>query len=206
VWYEAGNLYQCTPTNTKWCQYDLSPQRVRSMHVHMQDLCNQQASSYPQYTRVEYGCIIFGDINKMANDSDTTQNYVPGVLPNLSQYPLDWYGVDVYYEGYGSGNLDSQALSQYMGAFRTMAQHRSGWTSPRINVCECNANYHDDSARPGFFENLAQWLYNNGGRRMLTFFPDPAGPESVTWSHVVNATPVKYTINALNTIQGSYGR
>ena len=60
------------------------------------------------------------------------------------------------------------------------------------------------SSRPQFFENLAQWLYNNGGRRILTFFPDPAGPHSVSWEYVVDAT-VPYTINALNYIQRTYG-
>jgi hypothetical protein len=208
VWYEAGNQYlngygTVTPS-------ELTPQIVRSMHVHMQNLCNQAANDPANagLTRVEYGCIIFGDINKMANDSDTTQNYVPGtkIYPHyLSEYPMDWYGVDVYYEGYGSGNLDSTTLPQYMDAFRTMAQHRSGLTWPRINVCECNANFHDDSARAPFFDNLAQWLNDHGGRRMLTFFPNPAGNESVTWSHVVNAGTNDNTIDELNTIQSKYG-
>lgn len=36
------------------------------------------------------------------------------------------------------------------------------------------------------------WNGCAAGRRMLTFFPNPAGSESV--------------INALNTIQGKYGR
>jgi hypothetical protein len=85
-----------------------------------------------------------------------------------------------------------------------MAQSRSGLNWPQLNVCECNANAADDSARPAYFENLAQWLYNNGGRRMLTFFPTPAGPHSVTWPYVADAA-VPYTINALNTIQATYG-
>jgi hypothetical protein len=41
---------------------------------------------------------------------------------------------------------------------------------------------------------------------MLTFFPDPAGPHSVTWEHVADApVPYDYTIQALNYIQSQYG-
>jgi hypothetical protein len=74
-----------------------------------------------------------------------------------------------------------------MGGFLSVARNRSGLTWPKLNVCECNANVNNDGDRPGFFKNLALWLYNNGGRRMLTFFPDPAGPHSVTWEHVADA-------------------
>jgi hypothetical protein len=91
-----------------------------------------------------------------------------------------------------------------MGGFLSMARNRSGLTWPKLNVCECNANVSEDGDRPGFFKNLALWLYNNGGRRMLTFFPDPAGPHSVTWAHAADAA-VPYTIDALNYIQSTYG-
>src|SRR5262249_22533799 len=152
---------------------------------------------HPGLPRVDYGCIIYGEISQMASDTDTTHNWVPGVPPDLSKYPLDWYGIDVYYEG-DPPNTGSTTphpdlatynlVSDYMGGFLSMARNRSGLTWPKINVCETNANVNDDGARPQFFENLALWLYNNGGRRMLTFFPNSAGPHSVTWEHVADAT------------------
>jgi len=217
VWHEAGNMYTDQST---YLQYGVVPgtyttingtslsaaQIMRSTHVQMQSLCDQVASANPGLPAVKYGCIIYGDIAQMASDTDSTLDWVP-----TSSYPLDWYGVDVYYEGDGPGSTSTHPdlssydlVSQYMGGFLTMAQERSGLTWPQINVCECNADAADDSARPQFFENLALWLYNNGGRRMLTFFPDTAGPHSVTWEYVVDAA-VPYTINALNSIQSNYG-
>lgn len=220
VWHEAGNLYTnksgAADCGGTWGNYDLTPQTVRSMHVKMQELCNEQAAAFPGLPRVEYGCIIYGVISQMASDTDPTHNWVPGVAPDLSKYPLDWYGIDVYYEG-DPPNTGSTTphpdlatydlVSDYMGGFLTMARNRTGLTWPKINVCECNANATDDGARPQFFENLALWLYNNGGRRMLTFFPNPAGPHSVTWEHVADVVPpaIPYTINALNYIQSHYG-
>jgi hypothetical protein len=211
AWHEAGNLYTDAST---WGQYGVVPgthttingvslsaaQIVRSMHVMLQGLCAEQAAAYPALPRVEYGSIIYGDISQMASETDPTLNWVPD-----AGYPLDWYGIDVYYDGGSHPDLASYALvSQYLGGFLTMARNRSGLTWPKLNVCECNANAADDSDRPGYFENLALWLHNNGGRRMLTFFPTPAGPHSVTWEHVADAT-VPYTINALKDIQATYG-
>ena len=228
VWHEAGSFYTDA---TKWGKYGVirgtqtpingtylsAEQIVRSMHVQMQTLCNQVANDPANagLTRVEYGCIIYGDIDKMASNTDMTQNFVPGVAGHLSQYPLDWYGIDVYYEddtAYGSttnthGNLDTLTkVSNYMGGFATMAQSRVGSGALRINVCETNANVNDDAARPGFFEHLAQWLSSNGGYRMLTFFPtDKAGNHSVTWQHVAQAGTNDNTIDALRYIQSTYG-
>jgi len=205
VWHEAGNLYtdptgQVKGTNWTWSDFDLSPQTVRSMHVHMQALCNQVAAANPTLPRVDYGSIIYGDISQMASDTDSTHNWVP-----TASYPLDWYGIDVYYDGGSHADLATYDLvSQYMGGFLSMARNRSGLTWPKLNVCECNAKVSNDGDRPGFFKNLALWLYNNGGRRMLTFFPDPAGPHSVTWAHVVDTT-TPYTIDALNYIASNYG-
>lgn len=201
-WHEAGNLYKSgnDSNGVPYSSY-LTPSKVRSTHVKLQNLCHEVAG-----TNVGYGCIIYGDISKMASDTDSDLNWVP-----TATYPMDWYGIDVYYEGDGPGSnsthplLDSYSLvSQYMNGFLSMARSRSGLTWPKINVCECNANVSNDGKRPQFLKDLALWLNNNGGRRMLTFFPDPAGPHSVTWEHVADAA-VPYTINALNYIQLTYG-
>jgi hypothetical protein len=169
VWHEAGNLYQ-----------DLSyitPTAVRQMHVKMQNLCNEVSG-------VGYGCVIYGDISTM-------DRWVP-----YSPYALDWYGIDVYWNSqFDFSTYDK--LKAYMDGYQTLAQGRSGLTYPKINVCETNT--HDESNRPQFFKNVAKWLYNNGGRRMLTFYKD-GGTSGGAWDP--NDTN---TINALNYIVANYG-
>ena len=127
---------------------------------------------------------------------------------------MNWYGIDVYYEP-DSGTSphpylsDYTAVNSYMYPYLELARDRTGLTWPTINVTECNANADNDGARPGFFQHLAAWLdnNNNGGHRMLTFFTDsPPAPHSVTWEHVADAAPGSdHTIDALNTIQATYG-
>ncbi len=221
VWHEAGNLYT-DPNGTDnkgvlWRTYGLVPgypitidgttygaaQLVRSMHVKMKNLCDQVKANHPELSgyHVDYGCIIYGQIDQMASDTDPDRNFVPN-----KGYPLDWYGIDVYYEddpGWGRGNLvDYTAVSNYMNRWLVVAQERSGKASPTINVCECNANASNADARPGFFEHLAAWLFTYGGSspHMLTFFPVGGGNHSVQWG-----PPQQSTIDALNFIQSTYG-
>jgi hypothetical protein len=197
VWHEAGNLYT-NPNGSDgsggtWGDYNLTPQRVRSMHVKMQQWCDEVAAS-TGLPHVDYGCIIYGEISEM----DQWVPYYP--------YSLDWYGIDVYYEddpGWGRGDLvDYTAVKNYMDNFLTLARSRApvGVNYPKINVCESNANATNADNRPQFFENLATWLHQNGGRRMLTFFPEGGGPHSVEW-----VPPKQTTIDALNWIQATYG-
>ena len=224
AWHEAGHLYY----GSAWSGYHLDPlddvngfptnaaaaQRVRSMHVKMQGLCRQVGG-------VEYGCIIYGDIDKMANDSDLggPTNWVPK-SKNDGGIALDWYGIDVYYEadqaptGHNfsdcTHNLpwpgflsDRSLVSGYLDPFLRMAQNRTGYATtgvqPKINICECNASEANFAARPGFFGNLAYWLHSNGLHRMLTFFPYGGGTHSVQWP------PIQGTIDALVNIQATYG-
>lgn len=215
VWHEAGHLY----SSSDFSQYGLDPkqvngtpqnaaaaQTVRSMHAHMQNLCRKVGG-------VQYGCIIYGDIAKMANINDLRDatNWVP-----TSGYPLDWYGIDVYYEGDGTGTdcthgilSDYSAVANYLDGYLAVVQDRA--PGAPINICECNANDEDANFRPGFFKNLAQWLSTaTNGRTwssMLTFFHTvPAGteaPHSVPWNPP--ATPDQGTIDALKYIQSTYG-
>ena len=64
----------------------------------------------------------------MASDTDSTEDYVP-----TASYPLDWHGIDVYYEDDGAGSLcthgnlsTANAVSQYKDGFLTMVQGRAG--------------------------------------------------------------------------------
>lgn len=194
AWHEAGNLYKNVE---KWGQHIVDqltdPLTVRQMHVKLKKWCDDVATDN---LRVEYGCIIYGEISKM-------EPYVP-----FDPFSLDWYGIDVYYEddaGWGRGDLvDYTAVSNYMNNFLKLVRSRnitSKVDNPKINVCECNANLSNADARPQFFKNLAKWLDTYpGGRRMLTFFPKGGGPHSVEWG-----PPKQTTIDALNFIQSTYG-
>jgi hypothetical protein len=169
VWHEAGNLY-------KDLSY-ITPTSVRQMHAKMQSLCTQ-------VTGVRYGCIIYGDIAAM-------DQWIPN-----APYALDWYGVDVYWDG----NFDFssyQNVKEYMDQYRALAQGRTGLANPEINVCETNTG--NEGARPSFFQNVALWLSQNYGRRMLTFW-SPGGTSSGPWDPSDGAT-----IAALQSIEARYG-
>jgi hypothetical protein len=176
VWHEAGNLY----TGTEWDQYNITPSTIRQMHVKMQNLCNEVAGPH-----VGYGCIIYGDISTM-------DEWIP-----YSPYALDWYGIDVYWnDQFDLSTYDK--LTAYMDDYLALARGRTGLTWPKINICETNT--HLESNRPGFFSNVALWLNNNGGRRMLTFFKDDPAPSGGPWD-----PDDQDTIDALNAIQAAYG-
>lgn len=212
VWHEAGHLYR---ESSEYAQYGLAPHddngtptngtaaaTVRQMHVKMKNLCDQVKTNHPDLPHVDYGCIIYGDIDKMANDNDLSgpTNWVPE-----SKYPMDWYGIDVYRTGDGPGtdsthddltSLDK--VSQYMDQFHAMVTNRRpDQTSPHINVCECNADI--DQYRSQFFLDLATWLHNNDGRRMLTFWHSDPAPHGGPWSSAGSET-----IATLNEIVSSY--
>jgi hypothetical protein len=145
----------------------------------------------------------------MASDADDSRNFVP-----KKGSPLDWYGIDVYYDSEcGRGDLKGPgAVANYMGNWLQVAKERSGSSSPVIHITECNANASDDAFRPVFFSNLAAWLSTNGGAspHMLTFFPNPPGPHSISWGQPDFATgkwvpPPSDTVIALQHIQATYG-
>lgn len=197
VWHEAGNLYTNpdgkAPGGTEtghWGDYKITSSKIRSMHVKMQALCNEVGG-------VDYGCIIYGEIAKMASDTIQDDNWVPN-----RGFPLDWYGIDVYRNddpGWGRGDLvNFTAVKNYLDRWLNVAQDRSGRTSPTIYVCECNAN--DYANRPQFFSDLAAWLHGNGGRRMLTFFKVEPAPHGGPWS-----SASLRTIDALRDIKLTYG-
>jgi hypothetical protein len=218
VWHEAGHLYK---TGSAFDQYNLAPldapdgtptngaaaERVRRMHVKMQNLCdavksNQATRSLPH---IDYGCIIYGDIEKMANDNDLDgpTNWVPKPAAAAGGRELDWYGIDIYRTSDGPGKdcthddlTSPAAVSQVMDRFHAMVMNRTTVSSPHINVCECNADV--DQYRPQFFTDLANWLHNNDGRRMLTFWHDDPAPHGGPWSSA-SETTIKALQNIVST-------
>lgn len=235
VWHEAGHLYGGTdldpvdngsgvPTNAA------AAAAVRAMHVKMQNLVNDVNNANPKLPNVTYGCIIFGDVNKMANDNlplDGPTNWIPSALDGAGSAPngaLDWYGIDLYYEGDGTGTdcthpdlATYDLVSSHLKTFRDMAKGRSGSQNPVIHITECNANASHDAERPGYFSNLAKWLTapatptgTNGGAspHLLTFFPQGGGPHSIQWGGFADGgwqPPPADTVQALQNIQQTYG-
>jgi hypothetical protein len=171
VWHEAGNLYRHRSY--------ITPAAVRQMHVKMQHLCKEAAGSH-----VGYGCIIYGDISTM-------DKWIP-----TSRYPLDWYGIDVYWNDQFDFST-YEKLKAYLDDYLKLARGRTGLKFPKIDVCETNT--HRESNRPKFFKNVAKWLHNNGGRRMLTFYK-AGGPSGGAWD-----PKDTNTINALKYIEANYG-
>lgn len=176
VWHEAGNLYH----GAKWNKYHITASKIRQMHVKMKSLCKEAAGS-----QVGYGCIIYGDISTM-------DEWIP-----FSPFALDWYGIDVYWNDHF--DLSTYAkLKAYMDQYLKLARGRTGLKWPKIDVCETNT--HLEPNRPEFFSNVALWLHNNGGRRMLTFYKPPPAPSGGPWDPGDHAT-----IKALKAIQAAYG-
>jgi hypothetical protein len=229
AWHEAGHLYQGyaelkpdqdfnsgNPTN------GTSARTARLMHIKMQNLVKDVNNAHPTLPNVEYGCIIYGDVIKMANDNDPQgpTNWVPTAASGSgasADGALDWYGIDLYFEpdppdpNTGAASdcthpllADYTLVRNQLNTLQAMASGRANGKPLRINICECNAK--GDAVRPLYFENLAQWLILNAGYRMLTFFPDPAGHHSVTWFSVASPSPDTATVSALNDIQHNYGR
>ena len=71
-----------------------------------------------------------------------------------------------------------------MDRYHTLANDRTGLKYPKINVCETNT--HAESNRPQFFTNVARWLFNSGGRRMLTFYK-AGGPSGGAWDRKIKS-------------------
>lgn len=183
VWHEAGTLYQSIAY--------ITPQKIRSSHVHMRELCQQAG------TGVSYGCCVYGTLSVM-------NKWIP-----YSPYTMDWYGIDIYDNDNSnnggsfrnwSGALDDKKIHSYLNQFLAMAQGRTGTINPSIVVPETNSPHVAD--RPQWFRHIADWLYHNGGRRMYTFFKD-GGPSGGPWLDADDGG--QPTIDALNYIVSHYG-
>lgn len=144
VWHEAGIL--------PYPDY-ITPTSIRQMHVKMHTLCAP--------TPVRYGCIIAGFPASM-------QNWIP-----TKDYPLDWYGLDVYMTPHFTrpdGTVYHERLNHAMDSMLEVARSRSGKHWPQITVPETNSPH--PSRRPEWFTAVAQWMAHNGGRRMMSFWKE----------------------------------
>lgn len=171
VWHEAGSL--------TYPSY-ITPTSVRQMHVHMHDLCRP--------TPVRYGTVINGS-------TPTLQNWIP-----FKPYGMDWYGMDIYMTAHftkADGTVNHDRVKERMNGMLALARERTGLRWPQIVVPETNSPH--QNRRAEWFTAVADWLANNGGRRMLTFWK-PGGTAGGPWLPDDTAT-----IRALRNLIAKYG-
>lgn len=172
IWHEAGSIVGRDG-------YVWTPDQMRRAHDHMMRLCAG--------TNVSYGINIDGSAVRLR--------------PWLTA--VDWYGADIYdgpafrYNHDLKKGIDPDSVASQLGELRQAARQLTGKKFPQIDVCESNAR--DAWMRPPWFRIVADWLAQNGGRRLLTHWADD-GPMSGPW--LPHDAP---TINALRGIISKYG-
>jgi hypothetical protein len=108
---------------------------------------------------------------------------VPSATKAWMGEALDWYGLDVYdfdggqFRGW-TGGLSKAKLFARMDDMKNTAREMSGRDDIEIDVCETNSPRVRHRAE--WFSLLAEWMHENGGERILTFF-NPTGPLSGPW-------------------------
>jgi hypothetical protein len=151
IWHEAGTLDY--PGLVDW--------KLRQAHVHMHELCKGSP--------VAYGVIICGPpAEKFA--------WVP-----MPDYPMDWYGVDIYdgpHYRLEDGSLCLTKLYGRLDEFLAMARERSGQRWPVLTVPETNSSV--QARRPEWFTAVTDWVRGHNGRHVCTFW-NPTGPLSGDW-------------------------
>jgi hypothetical protein len=171
AWHEASNL-------AGYPDY-VRPDSMAAVHEYMQNLCRG--------SNVSYGSIICA---------------VPSATKAWMGASLDWYGLDIYDFGEGqfrhalTGGLSKSKLFDRLDDMLATCRELSGRAAPEIDVCETNSPRRGHRAE--WFELLAEWLHDNGGRCLQTFW-NPTGPLSGPW------LPDDHkTIDALRSISRAY--
>ncbi len=207
------DFYSGAPTNGD------AAQMIRSLHAYMQQLCDEVFNELPLNStlpHIDYGSITYGDITKMANDNDLDGPNQPGSDPD---HPLDWYGIDVYYESdekdpnsnppgaasachYGLLS-DPTAILNYLGpaqkpgqlTFLDMAKGRSGKPAPEVHITECTAS--EANANSAWvFQEPADWLSTHGGFRDAHVLPhSQTGAATTDTQRPVESTDISNRCN-----------
>jgi hypothetical protein len=153
AWHEASNL-------AGYPDYITGP-TMSAVHEYMQELCRG--------SNVQYGSIICA---------------VPSQTKAWMGQGLDWYGLDIYDFGGGqfrnwwNGGISKSKLFARMDDMRRTCRELSGTDSPEIDICETNSPR--PQHRADWFRLLAEWMSDNGGRCLETFW-NPTGGLSGPW-------------------------
>jgi len=150
-YHEAGSL------DKGQAYAGLSMQTIRNVHVRMQDLCRG--------SNVAYGTITCGP-------PADKYRWVP-----RPAYPMDWYGVDIWdgpnWRADASAPLNAAALRARLDQNLQYAQDRSGQANPVLHVPETNSQY--PAKRGEWLECVAEWMSQNGGQLMCTYWNPEGG-------------------------------
>jgi hypothetical protein len=152
TWHEASNL-------AGYPDY-INAGTMSAVHQYMQELCRG--------SNVSYGSII------CAVPSQTTPWMGAG---------LDWYGLDIYDFGGGQfrnwyGGISKSKLFARLDDMLGTCRALSGTDAPEIDICETNSPRRQ--YRADWFTLLAEWMSDNGGRCLETFW-NPSGGLSGPW-------------------------
>lgn len=159
AWHEAGNLpaYNVPPYN-EW----ITPETMTKVHVYMQQLCAATPNQHGQ--KVSYGPILCMPPAGMK----------PWMPPGM-----DWYGLDIYdwpefhVDGDFSKPLDIRGLLYpRLDQWKQVVQEVSGKSFAHLNITETNSG--NPHHRPKWFTAVGDWMLENGGQRMLTFWTSSA--------------------------------
>lgn len=171
AWHEASNL----PGYPDW----VTSGAMAAVHEYMQELCKG--------SNVRYGSIICA---------------VPSQARAWMGTGLDWYGLDVYDFGEGqfrhwwNGGISKSKLFARLDDMLETCRALSGRDAPEIDICETNSPRRERRAE--WFELLAEWMHDNGGRCLQTFW-NPSGSLSGPW-----LPDDQETIGALRSISQAY--
>jgi hypothetical protein len=152
AWHEASNL-------GTYPDY-INAETMSAVHEYMQELC--------QGSNVRYGSIICA---------------VPSETKAWMGTNLDWYGLDIYDFPEGqfrkwTGGVSRDKLFARLDDMRDTCRELTGRDAPEIDICETNNPRINH--RPEWFELLFEWMNDNGGERIQTFW-NPTGPLSGPW-------------------------
>jgi hypothetical protein len=170
AWHEASNL-------DGYPDY-VNADNMAAVHDYMQNLCRG--------SNVRYGSIICA---------------VPSATKAWMGTSLDWYGLDVYDFPEGqfrkwNGGLSRDKLFARLDDMRDTCRALTGRDAPEIDICETNTPRVKHRAE--WLELLFEWMSQNGGERIQTFF-NPTGPLSGPW-----LPEDQNTISALRTLTARY--
>ena len=170
AWHEASNL-------AGYPDY-VNAGNMAAVHDYMQNLCRG--------SNVRYGSIICA---------------VPSATKAWMGTNLDWYGVDIYDFPEGqfrkwSGGISREKLFARLDDMRDTCRELTGRDAPEIDICETNSPRVKHRAE--WFEMLFEWMADNGGERIQTFF-NPTGPLSGPW-----LPDDEVTISALRSLTARY--
>lgn len=172
AWHEASNLDGYPDFVTAGA--------MSAVHEYLQDLCRG--------SNVSYGSIICA---------------VPSATRAWMGTGLDWYGLDIYDFGEGqfrhplTGGLSKRKLFDRLDDMLDTCRDLSERDAPEIDICETNSPRRGHRAE--WFELLAEWLADNGGRCLQSFW-NPSGSLSGPWLPEDDKT-----ISALRSLSAAYG-